>query len=221
MAEKRAATRLSFEPAAPGGLVVRVTSGRRLEWVVPEAGTDHDSSVDGSGRVPSPARDVEVISASEQAVIDANRKRIAELRAVAYPSPDLGDIVSDIMGRSHPPTVSLAAAGWLLQAAGLVPRPLVGSAVLAAGAVGYISRQFEHRLHAEHVSEEASDAGTRLWQNHPGLAAELVIGVMYCVIDSIKNAMNVDDTQLEDELDAFYPHWSRTDFEFDPRRFQS
>ena len=29
---------------------------------------------------------------------------------------------------------------------------------------------------AEHVSEKASDAGTPLWQNHPGLAAELVIG---------------------------------------------
>jgi hypothetical protein len=40
------------------------------------------------------------------------------------------------------------------------------------------------------------------------------------VIDSIKNAMSVDDTELEDQLDAFYPHWSRTDFEFDLRRYQ-
>jgi hypothetical protein len=45
--------------------------------------------------------------------------------------------------------------------------------------------------------------------------------VMWCVIDSIKNAMDVDDTQLEDELAAFYPRWSRTDFEFDPRRYRS
>jgi hypothetical protein len=43
---------------------------------------------------------------------------------------------------------------------------------------------------------------------------------MGTVIDSIKNATNVDDTQLEDDLDAFYPRWSRTDFEFDLRRYQ-
>jgi hypothetical protein len=206
------------EQGAPGGLVVRVTSAGRLEWVAPQASTDHDSEVDTSPQVAPSARGAEEISAREQTLVNANRERIAELRKRAYPSPDLGDIITDIMGRSHPPTVSLAAAGWVLQATGLVPRPLVGSIVLAAGAVGYVSRQFEHRLHAEHVPQQASETASRLWENHPGLAAELVIGVMWCVIDSIKNAMNVDDTQFEDELDAFYPRWSRTDFEFDPRR---
>jgi len=209
------------EQGAPGGLVVRVTSGGRLEWVAPQASTDHDSEADSSPQAPESARGAEVISARERALVTANRERIAELRARAYPSPDLGDIITDIMGRSHPPTVSLAAAGWVLQATGLIPRPLVGSVVLAAGAVGYVSRQFEHRLRAEHVPQQASDAASRLWQTHPGIAAELVIGVMWCVIDSFKNAMAVDDTQLEDELDAFYPRWSRTDFEFDPRRYRS
>jgi len=59
-----------------------------------------------------------------------------------------------------------------------------------------------------------------LHADHPGLALGILTILMGSVIDSIKNAMSVDDTQLEDELDAFYPRWSRTDFEFDPRRYQ-
>jgi hypothetical protein len=212
---------LTPQPAAPGGLVVRVTPGGRLEWVVPGASTNPQSEIDTSAPAAQPANGANVISAREQALVNANRKRIAELRTRADPSPDLGDIIADIMGRSHPPTVSLAAAGWVLQATGLVPRPVVGSALLAVGAVGYISRQFEHHLHAEHVTPHASDAATHLWQRHPHLAAQLVVGLMYCVIAGIKNAMDVDDTQLEDELDAFYPRWSRTDFEFDPRHWSS
>jgi hypothetical protein len=215
------ASALTPTPAAPGGLVVRVTPGGRLEWVVPGASSNLESEVDTLAPASQPASGADVISAREQALINANRTRIAELRTRAYPSPDLGDIITDIMGRSHPPTVSLAAAGWILQATGLVPRPVVGSALLAASAVGYVSRQFEHRLHTEHVPPQASDAATRLWQSHPHLVAELVVGVMYCVIASIKNAMDVDDTELEDELDAFYPRWSRTDFEFDPRYWSS
>ena len=95
------------EPGAPGGLVVRVTSGGRLEWVAPQASTDHDSAADSSPQTPESARGAEVISARERALVTANRERIAELRARAYPSPDLGDIITDIMRRSHPPTVSL------------------------------------------------------------------------------------------------------------------
>jgi hypothetical protein len=70
------------------------------------------------------------------------------------------------------------------------------------------------------VPPEASETAAQLWQNHPGLAMEILTTVIGSVIDSIKNAMSVDDTQLEDELDAFYPRWSRTDFEFDLRRYQ-
>jgi hypothetical protein len=212
---------LTPQPAAPGGLVVRVTPGGRLEWVLPSASANPESDVDTSAPAARPGNGADVISAQEQALINANRKRIAELRTRADPSPDLGDIITDIMGRSHPPTVSLAAAGWVLQATGLVPRPVVGSALLAASAVGYISRQFDHRLHTEQVPPQASDAATRLWQSHPHLVAQLVVGLMYCVIAGIKNAMDVDDTELEDELDAFYPRWSRTDFEFDPRHWSS
>ena len=45
---------------------------------------------------------------------------------------------------------------------------------------------------------------------------EICTTIMGRVIDSIKDAVAVDDTALEDELDAYYPTWSRTDFEFDP-----
>jgi hypothetical protein len=116
--------------------------------------------------------------------------------------------------------LSLAAAAWLLQATGLVPLRVVDSAAMAVSAAGFVGRKFAHRLHAAHVSEEASQTAARLWEKHPGIASAIVSTVMWCVIDSIKNAINVDDTQLEDELDAFYPRWSRTDFEFDLRRYQ-
>jgi hypothetical protein len=116
--------------------------------------------------------------------------------------------------------LSLAVAAWVLQATGLVPMPVVDSAAMAASAVGFVGRKFAHRLHAAHVSEEASQSAARLWEKHPGIAAAIVSTVMWCVIDSIKHAMSVDDTELEDELDAFYPRWSRTDFEFDLRRYQ-
>jgi hypothetical protein len=46
------------------------------------------------------------------------------------------------------------------------------------------------------------------------------MGIVRNVIDSVVAAASIDDSQLEDELDAFYPRWSRTDLEFDPRRYQ-
>jgi hypothetical protein len=88
------------------------------------------------------------------------------------------------------------------------------------GAVGFVGREVSHRLHAEQVPEEATQRANRLWQNHPGLATQILTTVMGTVIDSIKNAIRVDDRELEDELDAFYPRWSRIDFEFDLRRYQ-
>jgi hypothetical protein len=71
------------------------------------------------------------------------------------------------------------------------------------------------------VPAEASERAQELWKKHPGIAAAIVLTVMGRVADSIKNAMSVDDTELENQLDAFYPTWSRTDFEFGlprPRR---
>ena len=85
-------------------------------------------------------------------------------------------------------------------------------------AVGYVGRRVGHRLHTAQVSPEASETAARLWNNHPGLAMEICTTIMGRVIDSIKDAGAVDDTALEDELDAYYPTWSRTDFEFDPLR---
>jgi hypothetical protein len=153
-------------------------------------------------------------------VIDANRARIAELKTRAYASPDLHDLIWDIMKRSNPPALSLAAAAWILQAVGLVPTPMFGAAAVAVGAVGAVSRRVGHRLHAEQIPPAASQAAEQLWQRHPGLVMSLLSIALGMIIDSIQNAMSVDDSELEDELDAFYPRWSRVDFEVDPRRFR-
>jgi hypothetical protein len=170
---------------------------------------------------PHPVENVELDSAvaEDQALVNANRNKIAELRTRTYSSPDLQDLVGEIMARSHP-ALSLAAAGWVLQATGLVPIPIFDSAVMAAGAVGLIGRQVGHRLQAEQVPQEARAGAAQLWQSHPGLAIEILTTVMGSILDRIRNAMSVDDTRLEDELDAFHPRWSRTDFEFDLRRYQ-
>jgi hypothetical protein len=220
MAEERRTRRGRVEEAAAGGWIVGVTPGGRLEWVLPEAPGD-DSSVPSTPSAMAEAPlGAEIVSAEEQALIKANREKIAELRTRAYPSPDLHDVVADIMARTNPPTLSLAAAGWVLQATGLVPMPIFDSAVMAVNAVGFIGRELGHRLHAEQVGAETTNGAARLWRTHPGLTLSILTIVMSTVIDSIKNAMSADDTQLEDELDAFYPRWSRTDFEFDLRRYQ-
>jgi hypothetical protein len=220
MAEERRTKRGTFEERdVSGGLVVRVSPGGRLEWVVPET-ADHASVPDAASQSVKSTVGTEIISAQEQALITANRETIAELRTRPYPSPDLQDVLAEIMARTHPPTLTLAVAAWVLQATGLVPIPIFESAALVVGAGTAISRRVGHRLHAEQVPAAASEGAAQLWQDHPGLALGILTILMGSVIDSIKTAMSVDDTQLEDELDAFYPRWSRTDFEFDPRRYQ-
>jgi hypothetical protein len=207
-------------PGASDGWVIRVTPGGRLEWVAPEPPADQ---VAARAAAPADAKrrlGEEVISAEEHALVEANREKIAELRTRVYPSPDLHDLIADIMARSNPPTLSLAVAAWILQATGLVPTPVMESAAVTLGAVGFVGREVRHRVHAEQVPEEATQGANRLWQNHPGLAMQILTTVMGTVIDSIKNAIRVDDRELEDELDAFYPRWSRTDFEFDLRCYQ-
>jgi hypothetical protein len=98
--------------------------------------------------------------------------------------------------------------------------PIFGAAVMAAEAAAFIGRGLRHRLQAEPVRPEAAEGATQLWQTHPGLAMSILSVVMWTVIDGIKNAMSVDDTQLERELDTFYPRWSGTDFEFDLPRYR-
>jgi hypothetical protein len=220
MAQERRTTRLTPEDAIAGGWVVGVTPGGRLEWVLPDASTGQLSAADAAPRAVDAVLGAEVVSAEEQALIKANREKIAELKTLPYPSPDLYDLVTEIMGRTKPPTLSLAVAGWVLQATGIAPMPIFGAAVMAVQAIPYIGKELRHRLHAEQVRAEAADGAAQLWQTHPGLALSILTIVMGMVIDSIKNAMSVDDRQLEDELDAFYPRWSRTDFEFDLRRYQ-
>jgi hypothetical protein len=135
-------------------------------------------------------------------------------------SPDLHDIVSEMMALTHPPTISLAVAAWVLQATGLIPIPVFDSAAAAVMGVSYVGRRMGHRLNASTVPQEASEGATQLWQTHPGIATQILLTVWGRIIDGLKNAATVDDAEPEDELDAFYPRWSRTDFEFDLRRYQ-
>jgi hypothetical protein len=211
MAEYRRATRPTLQEVAAGGVVIGVTPTGHLQWITPEPAAQAEQAA-------QPA--AQVISEQEQTVVRANRERIEQLRTLAYPSPDLHDIVADMIALTNPPALSLAVAAWVLQATGVIPMPIFDSAAAAVTAVGYIGRRVGHRLHTAHVPPEATDGAIQLWQSHPGIATQIIVTVMGRVIDSIRNAMNVDDTELEDQLDAFYPRWSRTDFEFDLRRYQ-
>jgi hypothetical protein len=45
------------------------------------------------------------------------------------------------------------------------------------------------------------------------------MGILVNILHGIAQAASINDTELENQLDAFYPHWSRTDFEFDLSRY--
>jgi hypothetical protein len=219
MAEERRTRRPTLEQGAAGGLIVGVTLGGRLEWVVSETSADQSSASEVEQAAAESTQGTEIISAEEEALVKANREKIAEMRTRRYRSPDLGDVIVDMMGLARP-SLSLAVAGWALQAIGLVPIPAAALAAMAPAPIGFIGRHLGRRLHAEQVPQSTSEGAALLWQQHAGLAATIVITLMDRVIHGIKNAVSVDDTQLEDELDAFYPHWSQTDFEFGPKRNQ-
>jgi hypothetical protein len=212
MAEYRRATRPTLEAIADGGIVIGVTPTGHLQWITPEPAAQPAHA--------EQAPTAQVISEQEQAAVRANREKIEQLKTLTYPSPDLHEIVAEIVAMTNPPALSLAVAAWVLQATGVIPMPIFDSAAAAVTAVGYIGRRVGHRLHTAHVPDEARTGAIQLWQTHPGIANQIVVTVMGRVIDSIRNAMSVDDTELENQLDAFYPRWSRTDFEFDLRRYQ-
>lgn len=219
MAVERMARRPTLDEALSRGLVVGVSSDGRLHWVQRDRASaqgEHESST--AAEAPLGA---EVISAEERALIEANRQKIEQLKTLPYWNPDIHDVIEELMALTHPPTLCLAAVGWILNATGLVPIPIFNAAAAAVMAAGWVGGQVSHRLHGADVSDEASETATQLWRTHPGIASTILITVMARVIDSIKNAASVDDSELEAELDAYYPKWSRTDFEFDPRHYQS
>lgn len=218
MAVERKATRPTVDEALSRGIVVGVTRDGRLHWIERETGsppTAHDPATAAQANLGA-----QVISAQERALIDANRQKIEHLKTLPYWNPDIHDVVEEIMAMANLPTLSLAAAAWVLHAVGLVPVPIFDASAAGVMAVGYVGRQLGHRLHAASVPEEATKTATQLWQTHPGIASTILLTVISRVIDSIKNAATVDDSALEAELDAYYPRWSRTDFEFDPRHYR-
>ncbi|MDQ6745193.1 MAG: hypothetical protein M3Z27_04130 [Actinomycetota bacterium] len=215
MTEERRTERATPAQGVGAGWIVGVTPSGRLEWIVPETSAEQASVPEGVQDTAVAPHGAEIISATERELIESNRRQIEELRTRPYPSPDLQDIVSDIMSRAHP-TMGLAVAAWVLQATGLLPIPVAEGAAMAAGALGVIAPRLG-RLHAAQVPASASAGAAQLWQTHPELAMEIIRTVIDRVISSIKQAASIDDTELEDQLDAFYPRWSRTDFEFRPQ----
>ncbi len=219
MAEERQTRRRIDQPGDDGGWIVRVTSQGRLEWVIPDAAPAHAVQAQTADQAARADQGAEIVSAADRALIEANRAKIAELRSRPDPSPDGRDVLDDLLARSHP-GMALAVGAWFLQITGVLPVAAVEGAALAVGLAGAAGRHVRQRHGATEVSPSASEGAEQLWRTHPGLAMTFVITVMGMVIDSLKNAASVDDTELEDELDAAYPRWSRTDFEFDLRRYQ-
>lgn len=193
-----------------------MSSNGKLKWDAPDDGEEppprviEDSTASDSDLGP--------VTAEEEAVAAANRARIEELKRLPQGVDELefGDLLHIAVraSRHSGPEVVLSVAGRALQTAGLVPIPIWDGAMLAAaGAIG-LSHLIKHRDGAPDPVSSGSQAAEELWRVHPGFAAGLFVNMLH----AIAQAAAVDDTELEDRLDAFYPRWSRTDFEFDLRR---
>lgn len=159
------------------------------------------------------------MTAAEEALAAANQKRIEELKRLPQGVDELefGDLlrIAVRVSRHSGPQVVLSVAGLALQTAGLVPLPVWDAAMMAAaGAVG-LARLVKNRHGSTGLVSADSQTADELWRMHPDFA----LGTFVNILHGIAQAALVDDTELEDQLDAFYPHWSRTDFEFDLRRY--
>ncbi len=158
---------------------------------------------------PGPAITVDLNS--DEAVIAANRARLAELRSLpANGIPDFPDALVASVTRLVP-GLSQAMTMLALKDAGLLPE----DAVLAgASALAYIANWLADRGYGPDSSEPANPAPGLFYENSVGLVAWLLLDWIHRSIA----ATEVDDRQLEDDLDAYYPTWSRTDFEWDITR---
>ena len=141
-------------------------------------------------------------SAAEEAVIAANRAKIAELKTRRHAAaPDLHEMVIVAVRRSAP-EFAVSTVGWLLQATGLVPYTVWDAAVMtSAGAAGYARARVSRRMRErESLAQRAvaERAATSLWRRHPSFAVATMLGVL----SSVQHAASVDDTELEDALDA-------------------
>ncbi len=202
----------STSPEPGGGpataLKVLVSKDGRLEFV----GAARPAHRQAASEVaPSPAITVDLNSAIDEAVIAANRARLAELRSLPSSRiPDFPDALVASVTRLLP-GLSQAMTMLALKDDGLLPE----DAVLAgASALAYIANWLADRGYGPDTSEPGTPAPGLFYENSVGLVAWLLLDWIHRSIA----ATEVDDSQLEDDLDAYYPTWSRTDFEWDITR---
>jgi hypothetical protein len=198
----------------PDSLPNLVVSDGRLDWAPP----DHDQrqeTPDASSASIAPEPELAPLTAAEQRLIAANRAKIEELQTLPQGAEDLelADLLHMVTRRSGG-EIGLSVAGLALQVAGIVPITVWEGVMTTAGAAGLALRH-KHQGRAHELVRAGSDGADELWKAHP----EFVMGTIVNILHGIAQAASVDDTDLENKLDAFYPHWSTTDFEFDLRHY--
>jgi hypothetical protein len=199
IAEQRATRRPTFDSNATGGWVVRVADDGDVHWVAYR-----------SAAAPPP------VAPEEQALAAANGRKIAELRNSRRHNVTAARhrvVVRCACDAAE--TVGIVAAGVVLGAFGVPYLVWDAAASVAVSSVRLVYRM-RHRAHAAHGSQTPSGAPApqARTQTHPGF----VVSTLIEAARSVKQASEIEDTALEDELDAFYPHRSRTDFELGLRR---
>jgi hypothetical protein len=157
--------------APPDDFVVRLTPAGRLEWVVPASTGDRAPDAHHAFVAARPTHGAEIVSAAEEALIEANRAKLAELQSRAYPSPDLADGVLEIMERAIP-DLKFAACVWALQFTGLIPLPALEGGALATGAFVTVGRRMQRHVRAAQVPSTAHGDGVA-----PGAGTAMGAGV--------------------------------------------
>ena len=189
-------------------LKILVSQDGHLEFAAPTppAGRRRASEV-----VPASAITVDLNSAADEAVIAANRARVQELRSTRSSGiPDFPDaLVASVT--QIVPGLSQAMTTLGLKDAGLLPEDAV---IAGASALACIANWLADRGYGPEPSEPLQPAPALVYDNAVGLVAWLLLDWIHRSIA----ATEVDDNQLEDDLDAYYPRWSRTDFEWDITR---
>jgi hypothetical protein len=189
----------------PGGsLKVLVTQDGHLKFAAGER--------PAVSQVPSaPAIAVDLLSASEQAVIDANRAKLAELKSQPYAAiPDFPEALVAGVTRALP-GLSYTMTVLALKDAGLLPEDAM---IAGASALAFIANWLADRGYGPSTTDPVEPP--------PSLFYERPVGIVtWLLLDWIHRSMaagEADDSRLEEELDGYYSRWSRTDFEWDITR---
>jgi hypothetical protein len=187
---------------------VVVTIDGQLKFAPPDPGVEPKTV---SQVAPTPSIVVDLEIENEQAVIAANRARLAELHSQPHSTiPDFPDALVASAVRSIP-GLGAAMSTLALKDAGLLPHDAV---IAGASALGLIANWIADHGYGWDAAELTEPQASLFYEGSVGVLAWLLL-------DWIHRSMvaaEVDDEELEKELDAYYPRWSRTDFEWDITR---